>query len=343
MQIQNNVDLTSYNTFKVKSIAKHFVQIQNESEIISLLDEPIYLQNKKYFLGSGANTIFVNDFDGLVIKINILGKDVLSESDDEVLIKVWAWENRHNFVLRCAENNFVWVENLAYIPSSIWATVVQNIWAYWVEAKSVVQTVSGINLDTKQPQILENDECNFGYRDSIFKNELKDKFIITHVVFRLKKFHQGYKFNCDYAGISDKISELWLDLSTMKISDFVEVITQIRKEKLPDWEVIWTAGSFFKNPVITKEKWKTLQVKFPELKWFDADGGIKLSAWQLIDLCGFKWKNNGKVGTYKNHALILVNEWPATGQDIKDFAKEIQTSVQDRFDVLLEPEAIFVE
>lgn len=343
MQIQNNVDLTSYNTFKVKSIAKHFVQIQNESEIISLLDEPIYLQNKKYFLGSGANTIFVNDFDGLVIKINILGKEILSESDDEVLIKVWAWENRHNFVLRCAENNFVWVENLAYIPSSIWATVVQNIWAYWVEAKSVVQTVSGINLDTQQSQVLENNECNFGYRDSVFKNELKDKFIITHVVFRLRKFHPGYKFNCDYTGISDKISQLWLDLSTMKISDFVEVITQIRKEKLPDWEVIWTAGSFFKNPVITKEKWETLQVKFPELKWFDADGGIKLSAWQLIDLCGFKWKNNGKVGTYKNHALILVNEWPATGQDIKDFAKEIQTSVQDRFDVLLEPEAIFVE
>jgi len=343
MQIQNNVDLTSYNTFKVKSIAKHFVQIQNESEIIALLDEPIYLQNKKYFLGSGANTVFVNDFDGLIIKIDILWKEILSENDEEILFKVWAWENRHNFVLRCAENNFAWVENLAYIPSSVWATVVQNVWAYWIEVKSVVQTVFGINLDTKKSQTLENKECNFGYRDSVFKNELKNNFIVTHVVFRLKKLQPSYKFNCDYAGINEKISELWLDLSAMTISDFVEVITQIRKDKLPDRETTWTAGSFFKNPVITKEQWKILQSRFPEIKWFDSDNYIKLSAWQLIDLCGFKWKSNGKVGTYKNHALILVNEWIATGQDIEYFAKEIQTSVQDRFNVLLEPEVIFVK
>ncbi|MCK9466746.1 MAG: UDP-N-acetylmuramate dehydrogenase [Candidatus Absconditabacterales bacterium] len=343
MQIQNNINLINYNTFKVKSIAKHFVQIQNESEIVSLLNDPIYLQNKKYFLGSGANTIFVNNFDGLVIKINILGKEILSENDDEILIKVGAGENWHNFVLRCADNNFAGLENLAYIPSSIGASAVQNVGAYGVEAKNIIQTVDGINLDTKEFQTLKNKDCNFGYRDSIFKNELKDKFIITHVVFRLKKFKTNYKFNCEYTGINEKISQLGLDLSKMKISDFVEVITQIRKEKLPDWELIGTAGSFFKNPIIPKKQRETLYVRFPELKGFDSNGAIKLSAGQLIDLCGFKGKNNGKVGTYKNHALILVNEGTATGQDIKDFAEEIQIAVQNKFNISLEPEAIFVE
>lgn len=343
MQIQNNINLINYNTFKVKSIAKHFVQIQNESEIVSLLNDPIYLQNKKYFLGSGANTIFVNNFDGLVIKINILWKEILSENDDEILIKVWAGENWHNFVLRCADNNFAWLENLAYIPSSIWASAVQNVWAYGVEAKNIIQTVDGINLDTKEFQTLKNKDCNFGYRDSIFKNELKDKFIITHVTFKLQKFSPDYQFNCEYSGINEKINQLWFELKNMKATDFVQVITQIRKDKLPDREKIWTAGSFFKNPVISNEQREVLQKNFPDLKWFVVDGWVKLSAWQLIDMCGFKWQNDGKVWTYKNHALILVNEWDANGQDIKNFANKIQTKVQEMFGIFLDPEAIFVE
>jgi UDP-N-acetylmuramate dehydrogenase len=294
-------------------------------------------------LGSWANTIFVNDFDGLVIKNNILWKEIISKNNDTIEIRVWAGENRCDFVVRCTENNFVGIENLAYIPSSVWATAVQNIWAYGVEAKDIIKTVEWINLETKKAEILSNQKCNFGYRESVFKNELKDKFIITHVVFELKKFDDNYKFNCYYRWIAEKITKLWLDESKINPIEFVNLITEIRKAKLPDREKTGTAGSFFKNPVISNRERKKLKNKFTELQWFDVEDWIKLSAGQLIDMCGFKWQNNGKVGTYKNHALILVNEWTATGQDIKDFANQIQAKVKEMFWIELWPEAIFVE
>lgn len=343
MQIQKDIDLKNYNTFKVKSVAKNFIQIQKPQDVLDLIESPIYQENKKFFLGSGANTIFVNDFWWLVIKIDILWKEILSENDDEILIKVWAGENRNDFVSRCATNHFVWVENLAYIPSNVWATAVQNIWAYWAEAKDIIFEVHGVHLQNKETKVLTNDECHFGYRDSIFKNELKDKFIITYVTFKLQKLKPNYQFNCEYNGIKEKMDELWFNIENIKIIDFVEVITQIRKEKLPDWEIIGTAGSFFKNPVIDKNTRNTLQQKFPELKWFEVENGIKLSAWQLIDICGFKWKSDGKVWTYKSHALILVNEWSADGQDVKNFANKIQTEVKNMFWISLDPEVIFVE
>lgn len=196
MQIQNHIDLKNYNTFQIKSVAKYFVQIQSDQDIIQLIDSPVYQQNKTFFLGAGANTIFVNDFDGLVIKIDILWKEILSQNDDEVIVKVGAGENRHEFVLRCAQNNFVGMENLAYIPSNIWATAVQNIWAYWAEAKDIIQEVQWVHLQTKETETLQNSQCHFGYRESVFKNELKNKFIITHVTFKLQKFSPDYQFNC---------------------------------------------------------------------------------------------------------------------------------------------------
>lgn len=354
MNIQKNISLKKYNTFKIWAIAKYFCEIKNQNEIVKLINNDVYQNNKKYFLGSGANTIFVNDFDGLVIKNNILWKEIIKNTgssktvsnlpeSNTVQIKVWAGESWTDFVTRCAENNLVWVENLAYIPSSVWATAVQNIWAYGVEAKDVILSVAWVNLDTKQTMILSHQECDFWYRDSVFKNKLKNKFIITHVIFELQKINNDYKFNCEYGWISDKISELWLDNCKMTPLQFVEVITEIRKSKLPDWEQTWTAWSFFKNPVITVNKRKTLHGNFPELKWWEVDNGIKLSAWQLIDMCGFKGQNDGKVGTYKSHALVLVNEWPATGQDVKNFANKIKDKVKNEFGVWLEPEAVFVE
>lgn len=343
MEIQNNINLQNYNTFKIPSIAKYFCEIRNAKEIIDLIKNDVYQNKKKYFLGSGANTIFVNDFDGLVIKNNILWKETLEEWENIIKIKVWAGENWTDFVIRCAENNLVWVENLAYIPSSVWATAVQNIWAYGVEAKDMIVSAEWVNLETMKTGILSNQECCFGYRDSVFKNKLKNKFIITHVIFELKKIDSDYKFNCEYGWIADKMAELWLDDCKMTAIQFVNVITEIRKSKLPDWEQTWTAWSFFKNPVIDKSEREKLQTNFAELKWWKVDNWIKLSAGQLIDMCGFKWQNNGKVGTYKNHALILVNEWPATGQDVKDFANEIKDKVKSEFGVELEPEAVFVE
>lgn len=343
MEILENVNLKEYNTFMLPSIARYFVEINNVDDIHELLNSDIYKNiQKKYILWEWSNTIFTKDFDGLVVKINLKWKEIL-KSDDEILIKVWAGEIRYDFVSRCAQNNFVWMENLAYIPSSVWASAVQNIWAYWAEAKDVVYEVEWIDLSTWESKILKNSDCNFWYRDSIFKHELKDNFLITYVTYKLKKYTENYGFNTEYAGINEKITELWFNIESIKPEEFVQVITEIRKWKLPDWHEIWTAWSFFKNPVISQEKWNNLQQSFPELKWFEVEEWIKLSAWQLIDMCGFKWKWNWKVWTYKTHALILINEWDAVWQDVVSFSKEIQDSVQGKFWVNIEPEAIFVK
>lgn len=343
MEILENVNLKEYNTFMLPSIARYFVEINNVEDIHELINSDIYKNiQKKYFLWQWANTIFIRDFDGIVVKINIKWKEIL-KSDDEVFIKVWAWEIRYDFVSRCAQNNFVWMENLAYIPSSVWASAVQNIWAYWAEAKDVIYEVEWINLSTWETKILKNTDCHFAYRDSIFKHELKDNFLITYVTYKLQKFSESYKFNCEYAGINEKITELWFNSDNIKPTEFVQVITEIRKWKLPDWHEIWTAWSFFKNPVIPVQQRKDLLQKNFGLKWFEVEEGIKLSAWQLIDMCGFKWKWNWKVWTYKTHALILVNEWDATWNDVVSFATEIQDAVKNMFWVNIEPEAIFVE
>lgn len=341
MEILKNIDLQKYNTFAVPSIAQEFVVIRNIEDIRQLINMWIFENHKFYVLGMWANTVFVWDFDWLIIKDEISGKEIIEQNDDEILIRVGAGECWYEFVSQMAQDGFVWMENLAYIPSSIWSTAVQNIWAYGSEAKDVIEQVEWIWLDTWEQKVFKNSECEFGYRESIFKNKLCNKFIITSVVYRLKKYKKWYQFNTEYAGISQKIEELGLDINSLTPSDFVDVITQIRQWKLPDWKEIGTAWSFFKNPVISATDWQDLQQNYPELKWFEVNNWIKLSAWQLIDMCGFKWKWNWKVWTYKSHALILVNEWWASGQDVLDFSSQIQNAVQQKFGVFLEPEAIF--
>lgn len=342
MQIVENMNLKKYNTFMLPSIAKFFCEIKSVWELNQLRNLPEFQWNKIYLLGQWANTIFVNDFDWLVIKISITWKEIIAESDEDVLVKVWSGEIWEDFVLRCAEKKFVWMENLAYIPSSVWATAVQNIWAYWVEAKDIISQVGWMNMQTWKIEILDCDDCKFWYRDSIFKWKLKDNFIITHVVYKLKKYKKWYQYNTQYAWILEKIMELWFELSDITPSDFVNVITEIRKSKLPDWKEIGTAWSFFKNPIVSTQTRDSLQQKYPELKWFQTPEWIKLSAWQLIDISGFKWKWNWKVGTYNRHALVLINQWDATGQDVVSFSTEIQEWVFQKFWVHLEPEAILV-
>lgn len=342
METLENVNLEKYNTFMLPSIARYFVEINRVEDIYELIKSEVYKNTqKKYFLWQWANTIFTKDFEWLIIKINITWKEIL-KNDDEVLIRVWAWEIRYDFVSECANNYFVWLENLAYIPSSIWASAVQNIWAYWTEAKDVIYEVEWIDLTTWETKIFKNPQCNFAYRDSIFKHELKDKFLITYVTYKLKNYSDNYCFNCEYAGINEKITELWYDSENITPSEFVQVITEIRKSKLPDWHEIWTAWSFFKNPVVSVQQRNDLQQKFPELKWFEVEEWIKLSAWQLIDMCWFKWKWNWKVWTYASHALILINLWDADWQDVLDFSSEIQEWVKNKFWVDLDPEAIFI-
>lgn len=342
MQIFWDVNLKKYNTFMVPSIAKFFCAVQSISDIEYLVTTTEFQQNKRYFLGQWANTVFVNDFDWLVVKIDILWKEIISEDDNCILIRVWAWEVWNDFVSWCANQDIVGMENLAYIPSSIGATAVQNIWAYWAQAQDIIYQVEWFDLHTWMTKVLKNNDCHFSYRDSVFKHELSDDFIVTHVTYKLQKFTPSYHFNCEYAGINDKINELWFDIQTISSNEFVQVITEIRKSKLPDWHEVGTAWSFFKNPVVDQDQWIQLQKQYPELKWFDVDWWVKLSAGQLIDLCGYKWKDNGKVWTYAKHALVLINKWDATWSDILSFSTEIQNTVFQKFWVHLEPEAILV-
>ena len=208
--------------------------------------------------------------------------------------------------------------------------------------KDIIYEVEWIDLSTWENRIFKNSDCKFWYRDSIFKHDLKDNLLITYVTYKLKKYSNNYQFNCEYSGINEKIAELWFNLENLKPTEFVQVITEIRKWKLPDWHEIWTAWSFFKNPVVSIQQRNWLQQNFPELKWFEVEEWIKLSAWQLIDMCGFKWKGNWKVWTYKTHALILINQWNAIWQDVLNFSSEIQHAVNNKFWVDLNPEAIFI-
>lgn len=343
LDIKQNISLKNLNTFHVDQNAKYFVQINDTSEIPQLLKSEIFKQNKHFVLWWWANVLFQSDFDGLVIKINILSKEILSETPDSIVIKVWAWEDWHEFVMRCVSNNYAGLENLIYIPGTVWASPIQNIWAYGMEACQSIDQVFWVNLETQSEQVLDNANCKFSYRDSIFKQDLKDKFIITHVSFRLKKYNKNYILNINYKDVLQKIQDSNIKVDDLSIRDIANIIMDIRKQKLPDLNLIWTAGSFFQNPITSKVHYEKLKQKYPNLVWFDVDeNNIKLSAGQLIEICGFKWYREWDAGVYTNHALVLVNYANAKGNDITNLANKIKTKVNEMFDIDIVPEVNYI-
>lgn len=348
MFIQENISLKNYNTFQVDVKAKFFIKIKSEEEILQLMKSKIWNDNKRFILWGGANILFTWDYDWLVIKNEILWKEIIKEDKDTVLVKVWAWEDRPEFVNRCVDKNLWWIENLALIPWSVWAAPIWNIWAYWVEVKDVIYEVEWINSRswkkenlTAVRQVFKNTECEFWYRDSIFKNQYKDNFIVTHVTWKLARVNDNYKFNIDYVDIKRKIDEWNINIANLNVKNIADMISEIRRSKLPDWKKIWTAWSFFKNPVIWKEEFQKLKIKYDNLLWFDFEDKIKLSAWQLIEICGFKWMKKWNVWTYQYHALVLINQW-WSAKEIVDFATSIQNQVKEIFWVYLQPEVNYI-
>lgn len=341
LNIKENFDLTNLNTFKIKAKAKHFIEINFEKDMEELFSSKILDKNCFYILWWWANTVFMNDFEWTIIKMNIKWKKILQKENDHVLLEVWAWENRDEFIYFCVENNFAWLENLANIPWEVWASPVQNVWAYWVEAKDCIFSVSWYNLKSKKYQTLNNTECKFWYRDSIFKNELKNQFIITKVVFKLKNAKKNYNPNLDYRDIQNHIIENKIQTITPK--KLYKIITTIRNNKLPNWEKIGTAGSFFKNPKIKSDQFHKLQKEFPELKWFELENKeIKLSSGQLIDLCWLKWYNIWWIQVYPKHALVLINTWNWTWEELQKLKNYIQQKVKSKFWINIEPEVILI-
>ena len=305
--------------------------------------QALLIENKDILLiGGGSNMLLVNDVDKLVVHINTKGKEIVKKDETHTWINVAAGENWHEFVLWCLENDLGGVENLALIPGNIGTAPIQNIGAYGVEVKNVIDTVEVVEIDTGISSKFTTNECKFGYRDSIFKNVYKGKYVITQVTFKLT--HSDHKINDSYGAIKTIIQEL--DVSNPSIKEIADAVIAIRKAKLPDPKELGNSGSFFKNPIISKSNFDILQEKYPNIPNYSVSTStelIKLAAGWLIDQCGFKGKRFGDAGVHKNQALVLVNYSNATGKEILDLASLIQKTVFQKFAVSLEIEVNIIE
>ncbi len=342
MEIQEQFSLKAYNTFAVDVLADFFVEVYTEQDIFDLISLDVFATHPHLILWAGANILFTKNYPGLVIKIDLLGKEIVQEDTDNVWVKVGAGEDRHEFIMRSLEHWYVWGENMVLIPGQVGSAPVGNIGAYGKETKDIVYEVEWIDIVTKEKKVRTNAECQFGYRESIFKHALQDKIIITAVTFVFTKESPEYIPNIQYADIQHRIVAQGLDPLSITAQEVADSIITIRESKLPDRRKIWTAGSFFKNPIITQKEYDLLLQKYPEIKWNAVSDKIKLSAGQLIELAGYKWKQVGAVATYVKHALIIVNMGGASGAEVRAFAQSIQAKVKEMFDVTLEPEVIIM-
>lgn len=328
MNIQRNFQLQDYNSFRTKANAKIFCQPETIIELKAILNE--YPKEEKLIIGNGCNLFFTKDFDGLVIKPMMSGITILNENDEYVEIEVGAAEDWDKLVNFCVRNNWSGIENLSLIPGSVGAAPVQNIGAYGTEVKDVIKQVNTIEITSGQIKIFDTFDCRFGYRNSIFKETRK--YIITSVVFRLNK---SFIYQEKYVDLKNELK----DISSPSLQQVRDAIINIRRRKLPDHIEIPNAGSFFKNPIINNGEKEKLLKKLPNAPIYEVDQNLfKTSAAFLIEKAGYKGKQNGNVGTYKNHALIIVNHGTNCGQDISNFKQEIQDAVKTKFDINLEAE-----
>jgi len=333
MIFSNNISLKKLNTFGINVKCKLFYEINNKGNLKELIKSNQFKQNNYLILGGGSNILFTEDYDGLIIKNEIRGIDIIEEDDETKKIKVGAGENWHQFVLWTIKNELSGIENLALIPGNVGASPIQNIGAYGVEVKDFIDKVWTINLKNGKEKIFTNSECKFKYRDSIFKNELKDQYIILYVSFKLSKLPM---LNTKYKDINNELLSLSLEKSTKNICN---AVINIRKRKLPDPKKIGNSGSFFKNPVIEKEKFEYLKKIYPNIIGYKISSTeIKLAAGWLIDQCGWKGYRYKDAGVHKNQALVLVNYGEATGREIINLAEKIQNSVKKKFDINIYPE-----
>ena len=323
--------LKTYNSFKIDAACNELICINHEEDFKYLFDKKIF-ETPFLILGGGCNVLFADNFTGTIIHMNTKGIKIIKETKHYVEIEVKAGENWDDFIDFCVKNNFYGIENLSGIPGKIGSCPVQNIGAYGVEVKDVIKEVHVFEIATGKSFVFSNEECKFGYRNSIFKNKKKNKLIITSVVFQLSKIEN---YNLTYKALKDELQ----DYPCITLALVREKICEIRNRKLPDMEKIGSAGSFFKNPVIDKTQYKKLQKKYPQLSCFEEDEiHVKLSAAQLIEVSGWKGFREGDAGVYPLQPLVLVNYKNATGQEINNLAEKIRESVLDKFKIKLECE-----
>ena len=333
MTIQENISLKSFNTFGIDVNAKYFVSVNSINELKEVLELKEY--PNKFILGGGSNMLLTKDVDALVIQINLKGIEIISKSNETVDIKANAGENWHDFVVWCLNHDFGGVENLSLIPGNVGSAPIQNIGAYGVELKDVFLSCEAIDIETLELKTFSKSDCNFNYRESIFKREAKGRFIITSVSLRLSVNH--HKLHTDYGAISVQLGEMGIAEPT--IQDISNAVMTIRKSKLPDPNEIGNSGSFFKNPIISMEHFNTLKAIFPDIPSYKvSETEIKVPAGWLIEKAGFKGKTFGNYGVHKNQALVLVNYGDAKGKDILKLAQLIQKTIKRLFNINVETE-----
>ncbi|WP_430971914.1 UDP-N-acetylmuramate dehydrogenase [Sunxiuqinia rutila] len=326
--------LKNYNTFGIDAKARFFFEFTELDDLTEFLQQNTSWREEQFLLlGGGSNLLLVHDFDGLVIHPNVPGVQVVRETRNQVWLEVGAGEDWDRFVDYCVKSEFYGLENLSLIPGTVGAAPVQNIGAYGVEVKDYIDTVNGFDLETMTSYSIPAEECRFAYRNSIFKNELKNRFIVTSVVFRLEKFPE---FKLDYGSLKAEVEKRG-ELNPLHVR---EAVVAIRQSKLPDPMELGNAGSFFKNPVVDAQLAEKLKADYPEMPAYPAeDGKVKLAAGWLIEQCGWKGFREGDAGVHEHQALVLVNYGSATGEELFQLAERIKSSVADRFGVELEPEA----
>lgn len=333
MEIKHHFSLKKYNTFGIEAKAKQFVAVQSLVDLKNILEEN--KTQKKFILGGGSNMLLTKDIDALVIHIDLKGKKILEEDEDFAWVESQAGENWHEFVLWTIDQNFGGLENMSLIPGNVGTTPVQNIGAYGTEIKDTFVSCQAITIDNQEIKNFLKEECNFGYRESIFKNDIKDQYIITSVVFKLTK--KNHKINISYGDIIAELNKNNITKPTLK--DVSNAVIAIRQSKLPDPKVLGNSGSFFKNPILLKSDFEKIHQQFPEMKYYDiSETEVKVPAGWLIEQAGFKGKRFGDAGIHKNQALVLVNYGNATGQEILNVSRAIQETIFNKFGIHIEAE-----
>ena len=331
MNIEENISLKNYNTFGIEVTAKRFICIYS----VYQLQELLKVEKDIFLISGGSNMLLTKDIEKLVVHIDIKGVSIDQENENEVFLTVNAGENWHEFVLWCVDNNYGGLENLSLIPGNVGTCPIQNIGAYGVEVKNTITKVEALHIETGKLVQFSNEECKFGYRNSIFKNEVKGKYIITSVSFKLTK--QNHNFNTYYGAIETELTSK--NIAKPNLKNISDAVIAIRKSKLPDPKEIGNSGSFFKNPVITKAHFLTLQKTYPEIpSYIVSENQVKVPAGWLIEKAGFKGKRFGDFGVHKKQALVLVNYNNATGKDIYNLAETIQKEIKSKFNINLEIE-----
>ena len=337
MKIQENISLKPFTTFGIDKKAKFFTTVETLDELKAALLAAKEKQLPVFILGGGSNILLTRDIEGLVIKLEIKGINLVKEEGDQLWVEVGAGEMWHELVLQSIAEDWAGLENLSLIPGTVGASPMQNIGAYGVEIKDVFDSLQAMHRETLEMQSFDAEACRFGYRESVFKQTFKDQFVITSVTFRLSKTPN---FHLEYGAIREVLAANGIDQPSIRaISD---AVIQIRQSKLPDPKEIGNAGSFFKNPTIPNAQFDELKASYPSIPGYPSAEGVKVAAGWLIEQTGWKGKRIGEVGVHAKQALVLVNYGGGTGEEIKKLSEQIQASVYDKFGVQLQAEVNFI-